>query len=270
MSGEVQPGLPGWQNLVTACSTAAAMLPLEQVLGLADRAFAVPDPSAIRHIQDRPPTPRFREAATAIVDAWRAATPPITGETVAGMLRACAATIERERGAETVDLVWTGPGTDSIRGQATSDVVVSLIQEAQHALVLSTFASRRVPKVRDALQAATARGVRITLILENENTNGRYQPAARDPFEGIDAEILEWPAHQRAMENDWSPALHAKFVLVDEAALLITSANLTGFALDRNIETGALIRGGPLPGRLLDHLRQLTYTGILAQVDRPA
>lgn len=269
MTGEASPGLPGWQELVAACAQAAATLPFEQVLGLADRALAVPDPSAIRHLQDRPPTPRFREAATAVVEAWRVATPSVTGETVAGMLQACAATIKRERGAETVDLVWTGPGTDTIHGSATSDVVVGLIQEAENALVLSTFASRRVAKVRDALQAAVARGVRITLILENENSNGQYQQAARDPFEGIDAEILEWPADRRLIENNWSPALHAKFVLVDEKALLITSANLTGFALDRNIEAGALIRGGPLPGRLLAHLRELTYDGVFAQVNRP-
>jgi cardiolipin synthase len=253
--------------LADACACAAAALPAEQVRGLAERAAAITDPQHTQRIQDRPPTSRFRDAASAIVTAWKSMTPPVSGSTVAGMLLASLSANELERHRETVDLVWTGPGTDTIRGQATSDVVVELINKAQRTLVIATFASRRVQKVRDALLAATERGVKVTLILENENTNGQYLPAARDPFEGIPAEILEWPADKRSIENQWSPALHAKFVLVDESTVLVTSANLTGYALDKNIEAGVLINGGPLPGRLMEHLRDLAYNGILTTID---
>ncbi len=259
--------LTGWDALATTCTEAAAALPDTQVRLMAERAAVVADPNSVSSIQDRPPTQNFRSHAARVVTAWRATSLLVGGPTVAGMLLAAATATRRARMEETVDLVWTGPGTDAIHGQATSDVVVDLINDARRTLVLSTFASRRVAKVREALAAADTRGVQITLILENENTNGQYQQAARDPFEGIHAEVLEWPANQRGPEGNWTPALHAKFVLVDDRALLITSANLTGFALDRNIEAGALIRGGPLPGRLLTHLRALVYSNVLAPVE---
>jgi phosphatidylserine/phosphatidylglycerophosphate/cardiolipin synthase-like enzyme len=182
------------------------------------------------------------------------------------MLLAAASATTSARAEERVDLVWTGPDSKSIRGRATSDVIVHVIDLANTSLVLCTFASRRVPRIRAALKAAAARGVAITLILENENSNAAYKPASRDPFAGIKAQTLEWPADRREPTGGWSPALHAKFALADDAALFITSANLTGFALDYNIEAGLLLEGGPIPGQFRDHLRDLAYSKILTEV----
>jgi phosphatidylserine/phosphatidylglycerophosphate/cardiolipin synthase-like enzyme len=52
-------------------------------------------------------------------------------------------------------------------------------------------------------------------------------------------------------------ALHAKAAIADDHTALVTSANLTGFAIKDNMELGLLIRGGPVPGRLASHLREL-------------
>lgn len=55
-----------------------------------------------------------------------------------------------------------------------------------------------------------------------------------------------------------SPAsLHAKFAVADSRCLLTTSANLTGHALELNMELGVLITGGEAPRevvRLVDDL----------------
>lgn len=257
----------GWQPLLEACAAAAAALPVGQTELMAQRAAQVTNPTGIPRIQDQPPTANFRVNAGAVATAWQHTSPPVHGTTVAAMLRAANHATQRTRREQSVDLVWTGPGTNTIYAQPTSDVVVNLMGEAQRTLILSTFASRRVPRVRDALTAAASRGVKITLILENEQSSqGHYQQAKLDPFAGVEAETLEWPADKRPTQGGWTSALHAKFVLVDETALFITSANLTGAALDSNIETGALIRGGPLPGRLVQHLRDLTYNGTLTPI----
>lgn len=262
------PSAPtGWDELTDACAAAAAALPAAQVRLMAERAAEVDDPMSVTRIQDRPPTRNFRERASAVVNAWRAAHPPPAGPVVAGMLLAAARATSRTRAEQTIDLVWTGPGTASIHARPTSPVAIGLIGEARRNLVLSTFASRRVPQIHQALAAAADRGVKITLILENEaSSNGQYHAPSRDPFEGIPAEILEWPLEQRQPAGAWYPAMHAKYVLTDQKALFVTSANLTGSALDRNIETGVLIRGGPLPGRLYQHLRDLAYDGTLRHV----
>ena len=45
--------------------------------------------------------------------------------------------------------------------------------------------------------------------------------------------------------------------VVDGARAFITSANLTGHALEKNMEAGVLINGGPVPKTLSDHLQAL-------------
>ncbi len=48
--------------------------------------------------------------------------------------------------------------------------------------------------------------------------------------------------------------MHAKVLVVDCRTALVGSANLTGHALERNLECGLLIRGGTVPTLLVDHL----------------
>jgi phosphatidylserine/phosphatidylglycerophosphate/cardiolipin synthase-like enzyme len=54
--------------------------------------------------------------------------------------------------------------------------------------------------------------------------------------------------------------MHAKILIVDRRTALIGSANLTGSALQRNLECGLLVRGGHIPGQLAEHL--LTARGV--------
>ena len=61
--------------------------------------------------------------------------------------------------------------------------------------------------------------------------------------------------------------LHAKVALADGEAALVTSANVTGGALERNMELGLLVRGGPIPRDLLAHFDELMTTGELERVD---
>ncbi len=60
--------------------------------------------------------------------------------------------------------------------------------------------------------------------------------------------------------------LHAKVVVADGTSALITSANLTERGIDDNIEIGALIRGGTLPGRLREHILSLIDFGEFEKV----
>lgn len=46
----------------------------------------------------------------------------------------------------------------------------------------------------------------------------------------------------------------------------ITSANLTGHAMEQNMEAGVLITGGPIPKQLQEHLQALVYTKIVSPV----
>lgn len=64
------------------------------------------------------------------------------------------------------------------------------------------------------------------------------------------ARHLVWPSQHR----EAGAALHAKVLVVDRQTVLVGSANLTGHGLERNLECGLLVRGGPVPERIVAHL----------------
>ena len=60
--------------------------------------------------------------------------------------------------------------------------------------------------------------------------------------------------------------MHAKAAIADEQVAFVTSANLTGSAIEANMELGLLVRGGSVPRRLERHFRALMSVGRLVEV----
>ena len=60
-----------------------------------------------------------------------------------------------------------------------------------------------------------------------------------------------------------SGVLHAKAVVADDELVLVTSANLTEAALDRNIELGLLVRDRALAATVSRHFGVLIERGLL-------
>ena len=60
--------------------------------------------------------------------------------------------------------------------------------------------------------------------------------------------------------------VHAKVAVADENFCFISSANLTGHAMEKNMEAGVLIRGGPIPSNLHKHLEALETTRVIVKV----
>ena len=58
--------------------------------------------------------------------------------------------------------------------------------------------------------------------------------------------------------------------MADRRALLVSSANLTAYALTLNMELGLLVRGGDLPGRVAGHFDRLIEAGVLIEAPRVA
>jgi len=60
--------------------------------------------------------------------------------------------------------------------------------------------------------------------------------------------------------------VHAKVAVADGSTCFITSANLTGYAMDRNMEAGLLVSGGHVPRLLEQHLQSLVDTKVVASI----
>lgn len=180
---------------------------------------------------------------------------------LAGVLDGAAAAAERSRGRQSVEVVWTGPSSDVSTGRFTAVTVTDLITESRRELLLVTYMVHRDRVLTGALTAAVERGVTITLVYERHDDNRQFSSEAV-PFPGLDAIRLHWPRVSRPARA----ALHAKVMVVDDHVALVGSANLTGQAMEANLECGILIRGGPQPRAIRDHITGLTVAGHLRRL----
>jgi phosphatidylserine/phosphatidylglycerophosphate/cardiolipin synthase-like enzyme len=172
------------------------------------------------------------------------------------LLAGAARAVERARRYRSVSVVWTGPESGIWTSRLTAAAVIDLIAAARHELLLVSFATQTEPGISAALDAASARGVSITLLTERHADNPAYAHAAT-PFPGLDAIRLCWPGSERPPAS----ALHAKVIVVDDQTALVGSANLTSRAMETNLECGILIRGGPQPSAIRDHIGGLLAAG---------
>ena len=60
--------------------------------------------------------------------------------------------------------------------------------------------------------------------------------------------------------------VRAKVAVADGKVCFITSANLTGHAMEQNMEAGVLLSGGQIPRLLHDHLQALVDTKTVSPV----
>jgi cardiolipin synthase len=174
----------------------------------------------------------------------------------------------RIRMQTTTELVWTGPTFPSAGLRSTEQVLLDLIRSAKLTLFIVTFAAYKIQSLVDALNDAIQRGVRIVFVLEShDDSNGKvsFDPAlALTSFGAMKAAVYVWPLEKRLQNSKGQHgSLHAKFVVADQANLFISSANLTEYALNLNIELGVLIRGGDAPHLAEINIVELIQRGVL-------
>lgn len=181
------------------------------------------------------------------------ATPETLGPAIALALETALAA-KRCAAGVSVDLVVTGPDSPAAPVRLTSEVVRQLIANAHQRVTLVSYAAYQVPSIITALDAAVARGIRVDLILESpERLGGGGGAYAK-------YRTYHWPTDQREPPE---AKLHAKAIVVDSRDVLLTSANMTNAAYDKNIELGVLCRGGTTALRVQKHFDALIGRGVL-------
>jgi cardiolipin synthase len=169
--------------------------------------------------------------------------------------------------SQSTEVVWTGPATGSVPIRRIDQVLYDLILNAKQDILLLTFAAAKIERLKKALLGASKRGIKIRLVLEfDDESEGQLSRSAVEAFRGSierEAEICYWPIEKRERNVYGRPGkLHAKCAIIDDAAL-ISSANLTDDAFNRNIELGVLIQGGPIPNLIRQHIQALIHRGVL-------
>jgi phosphatidylserine/phosphatidylglycerophosphate/cardiolipin synthase-like enzyme len=247
-----------------AVAVAVARVPLSHVQAFARAVQHAPhvgtgaDVAALAAV----PSPGYRESATGLLAAWRLE-PAISGASLGLAALSAVSARDLERGTSTIDVVVTGPSTPHVSVRATRAVLLEIVEQATSQLMFLSYVAYKVDALSTALHTAIARGVRVRMILEGGDV-ARERRAAAQAFASLrdTVEFYEWPSDRRPA----GASLHAKGVVADGRVAFVSSANLTGHALDHNLELGLLVRGGPVPIRIVEHFGALIAAGVLRRV----
>lgn len=259
------------QILAEAAQVAGTLPPatLRALCGSLDGLQASASVGARRKVAEGVAQPGARKTVNDLLRHWTEQAPDLTPASLAAALRAAAAAHRACRAHQSLELVWTGPAPHGTKLRRTDQVLLDLIREARKSLVLVTFVAYKVDAIVAELKKAIQRGVKVTLVLDTPEP----QPG-KPPFGPIDAfgqdvvstaTVYEWPLDRRELdEKGRRGRLHVKCAVADSQVLLVSSANLTGHAMNLNMELGLLIRGGDLPEAVSEHVHKLALGRVLA------
>jgi phosphatidylserine/phosphatidylglycerophosphate/cardiolipin synthase-like enzyme len=189
--------------------------------------------------------------------AW-ASQPDLPGAAIAVAIDAVQAA-QRIADIPIVEVVVTGPDSLAAPMRLTSEVVRQMIDQATKRVTLVSYAAYRMPAIVAALDDAVARHVTVSLILES--TSKLEWGGGADAY--AKHRVYHWPVDRRQPPG---ARLHAKAVIVDSQDVLLTSANMTAAAYDKNIELGVLCRGGGIAMQVQRHFDALIARGVLELV----
>lgn len=249
------------EALLSAASELVALVSPSRIEALADRVRGSIPAERERSLYPLVTTPAARAALDRLVASWKQC--GISGDLLGGILIGAAYARQRAQRESSVELVWTGPTTPFVATRRTDQVLLDLIRQARHDLFLVSFVTYDVSSIVDELNAAAARGVEIFVLLETSTAHGgslSVDPVATMRKCVPRAALYVWIDRPPPFTDG---RVHAKVAVADGDVAFLTSANLTGHALDKNMEAGVVITGGSIPQGLRAHLHALVQTRVI-------
>ncbi|MTH36506.1 phospholipase [Paracoccus limosus] len=252
------------EAMLIAASDLVALLSPSRIEALADRVRGSMSAERDGNLYQLVTTPTARLALDRLIAAWRQT--EIPGDVLAGILVGAAYARQQAQRESSVELVWTGPTTPFVATRRTEQVLLDLIGHAQSDIFLVSFVAYDVATVIDALNAATTRGIDIRILLETSTSHGGSLTI--DPIVMMrrcvpSAALYVWTDRPAPFAEG---RVHAKVAVADGNSAFLTSANLTGHALEKNMEAGVVISGGHVPAGLRAHLHALIETKVIRKI----
>lgn len=188
---------------------------------------------------------------------------------------------EWQRRWDGVALTWTGPEEVLTETRDTGAVARQLFAAAEATLVVTTYALDEGAKGEDLLAILRARmqaqlGLDVRFYLNLGRAFGDERSSEvilAEHLRRLRAQVFTWEPlprvyyDRRALEPTHGPraCLHAKVIVRDGAQTLITSANLTEAAQERNIEDGVFVDDPGFARGVVAQLDRLVAAGVLVQ-----
>jgi len=252
------------ETVLIAATDLVALLSPSRIEALADRVRGSLSAKGNGQLHQLVTTPAARATLDRLIAAWSQT--EISGDVLAGILVGAAYARQQTQSEISVELVWTGPTTPFVATRRTEQVLLDLILCAQNDLFLVSFVAYDVSLVVDALNAAAARGIEVRILLETSASQGgslSYDPVATMRRCVPSAVLYVWTDRPAPFTEG---RVHAKVAVADGNSAFLTSANLTGHALEKNMEAGVVISGGHVPAGLRAHLHALIETNVIRKI----
>lgn len=249
------------ERVLAAIYDLVSNTPPERIEHLADSIRGLPGPASSAKLNTWPMNPDTRTRLDGLTAAWDASGVPSVE--LSGMLLVASRVYREARSESETELVWTGPSSELVATRKTEQALLQVINAARDRLFLTSFVVYDVTSILAALRKAADRGVGLSILLESSTRQG-----GGVSVDGIvhmraalpSARVYFW----RNKGDEFAGGkVHAKVAVCDEELCFISSANLTGYAMEKNMEAGVLIRGGALPKALHRHLEALVTVRIV-------
>lgn len=243
----------------------ATLLPPSKISMIAKKMKYLEKSAAIDQILSFVTSDAARDKLQEFLGEWQKSS--LSGGEAGYLLIASSHSVNKANEESQTELVLTGPMTPFVATRRTERVLIDVITSAQVELFIVSFVAHQRQSILEALQKATDRGVEVNVILESSVESGGTLKS--DQFSSLktalpDATFYHWAEREGEFAGG---KVHAKIVVSDQKSAFLTSANLTGHAMERNIEAGALFHGGDTPQDIARHLRGLIDLKILIRLN---
>ena len=252
------------EKLLDAVAAVVCLVSPEKVQAIASRIRRTDAVKAAGALSGAVSTPVAAEVVDQLIDAWRSTS--VSAEELASMLLAAGHVFTKATNQQSTELVWTGPTTPFVSARRTEQALLQVIGAAKQNLFITSFVAYDVSTIVKALNDASSRGVGISMLLESSQHHGgsiSFDVIGKMQTLVPTAKLYAWRERSAPFADG---RVHAKVAVADGNVCFITSANLTGHAMEQNMEAGVLLTGGQIPRLLHDHLQALVDTKTVSPV----
>jgi len=251
-------------KLLELIAALSAQIPFDKAQAIASKIRALESKESVSSVFSLISAPKALELLNEVMREW--SLQGISANELSAMLVASSYTQSKITSESSVELVWTGPTSRFVAPRRTEQALLQVINSAQKELFITSFVAYNVQSIVNALNAVCDKGITLTMLLESSQEDGGsigMDVIARMKKLIPLAQVYAWKEKSGEFENG---RVHAKVAVADRASCFITSANLTGYAMEKNMELGLLVNGGTIPGLISDHLKALIDIKTLTQV----
>ena len=158
-----------------------------------------------------------------------------------------------EKQKEKISLVATVPPAFSLKTKRIQNVVEDLIKNAKKSILLTGYSvSEFVSEMINTLVEKSQKGVLIKIFFNDIKSQVSIEKILR---------------YRYTNKEDKMAALHAKILMVDDADVLISSANLSYHGMAGNIEIGTQVCSEKIVKQINELFKQLLFSKVFTAVN---